>query len=129
VRWPLSLSTARASSTGSLAGCQDHGKQITRMDRSLLRRLETGYRLSKAALVVEISRSQSCFVVESDFGDNSIANSNNWHLFLFLICFHRLHLDHISRFSALCHRNPIVVAHAVTSHGSSPCLSDFQYLM
>ncbi len=35
------------------------------MNRSLLRRLETGYRLSKAALAVEISRSQSCFVVES----------------------------------------------------------------
>jgi hypothetical protein len=35
------------------------------MNRSLLHRLETGYRLSKAALVVEISRSQSCFVVES----------------------------------------------------------------
>jgi hypothetical protein len=35
-----------------------------------LRRLETGYRLSKAALVVEISRSQSCFVVESSKEQN-----------------------------------------------------------
>jgi hypothetical protein len=42
------------------------------MDRSLFRRLETGYRLSKAALVVEISRSQSCFVVESDLATTQL---------------------------------------------------------
>ena len=71
-RWPLSSSTARASSPGSLAGCQDRGKRITGMNRSLFRRLETGYRLSKAALVVEISRSQSCFVVESDLATTQL---------------------------------------------------------
>jgi hypothetical protein len=71
-RWPLLSLTASARSLGPLVGCKERNKQVSGMERALFRRLETGYRLSKAALVVELSRLQSCFVVESDLATTQL---------------------------------------------------------
>jgi hypothetical protein len=51
---------------GHLQDVKNAKKQISGMERTLFLHLETGYRLSKATLVVELSRSLGCFVVESD---------------------------------------------------------------
>jgi hypothetical protein len=62
---------------GATAGCKERKKRVSGIERTLFRRLETGYRLSKAALVVELSRSQSWFVVESDLATTQLQTAIN----------------------------------------------------